>query len=268
MPSAMMQLQPLFLLLLGLWILPSHGLPYPTNHFCSDSAISWADCAVTGGTRMMEELPGIIVQMPHWWETMPEYTVQCPTCTKIWMLCPSEDTGGWDGGDMLRTGGMMMMEIINSQQWLLPGYELMCEYYNDGCKGITANQIVTSRTTSNPSKYAAVGQTGCSGAVGTVATYTPVYNMPTMSWAAGMPDLTNRINYPNFFRTRIPHTAFTYAWLKMAEICEWTHFVVVLAEEARFRGHFELMNARSWQPVALSPLRGRFYNPCRRPMLS
>jgi hypothetical protein len=142
---------------------------------------------------------------------------------------------------MLRVGGMMMLEHINKQQWLLPGYELMCEYYNDQCIGKTGQKIVTSRTMDDPNKYVAIGQTGCSGVSGTVGSYTPTYNMPFMSWAAGMPDLTDRVAYPNFFRTCIPHTAFTYAWLKVAEFCNWTKFAVIMAEEARFRGHFELM---------------------------
>ena len=80
---------------------------------------------------MMEEIPTVVAPLPAWWENMPEYQRQCPACKPLWMLCPSEDTGGWDGGDIQRVGGMMMLEIINKQQWLLPGFELMCEYYND-----------------------------------------------------------------------------------------------------------------------------------------
>jgi len=194
----------------------------------------------TSGSRMMEEIPGIPVPMPHWWENFRPYQRQCPTCTPIWLLCPAEDTGGWDGGDTLRLGSRMTLEMINKQQKLLPGYELMCEWKNDNCVGITGQRIVTSSTSSNVNKYVAIGTSGCSGVCRDIASYTPHYNMPMMSWAAGMPDLTDRVVYPNFFRTRIPHTAFTYAWLKVAEICGWTKFAVFIAEEARFRGHFEL----------------------------
>ena len=118
------------------------------------------------------------------------------------MLCPAEDTGGWDGGDMLRLGSRMTLEMINKQQKLLPGYELMCESYNDHCTGITGQRVVTSMTSANPSKYVAIGTSGCSGVCRDIASYTPYYNMPMMSWAAGMPDLSDRLTYPNFFRTR------------------------------------------------------------------
>merc|ERR1719158_1932439 len=117
----------------------------------------------------------------------------------------------------------------------------MCEWFNDNCVGITGQRIVTSKTASNVGKYVGIGTSGCSGVCRDIASYTPYYNMPMMSWAAGMPDLSDRTVYPNFFRTRIPHTAFTYAWLKVAQICGWQQIVVIMAEETRFRGHFELM---------------------------
>jgi Ca2+-binding EF-hand superfamily protein len=218
------------------------ALPVPDVASCSSASIDFESCGVgNAGSRSMEELPNIRVPMPHWWEAMPEYKKQCDNCTDIWMLCPSEDTGGWDGGDVLRVGSMMMLETINSQQWLLPGYELRCEWYNDNCHGYTGQKIVSAKLHQNPEKYVAIGTSGCSGVCGHIARYTQHYNMPMMSWAAGMPDLTDRTVFRNFFRTRIPHTAFTYAWLQVAKICDWKTIVLVMAEEARFRGHSNLM---------------------------
>ena len=198
------------------------ALDLPGTVSCSDPLIDFDSCGVGGDTnsRSMEQIPHISVPVPHWFEAMPEYKKQCENCTDIWMLCPSEDTGGWDGGDAMRLGSMMMLEKINSQQWLLPGYELRCEWYNDNCDGYTGQRIVSAKLDENPEKYVAIGTSGCSGVCGHIARYTQHYNMPMMSWAAGMPDLTDRTLFRNFFRTRIPHTAFTYAWLQMAKILE------------------------------------------------
>ncbi len=66
-------------------------------------------------------------QMPPVYESMNAQKRQCPSCMVIWLLCLFEDTGAWDGGDMLRLGSRMMLERINRQQWLLLGFELMCE---------------------------------------------------------------------------------------------------------------------------------------------
>merc|ERR1719277_1497653 len=105
----------------------------------------------------MEEISYIPVPIPHWWETFRPYERQCPTCKPIWLLCPAEDTGAWDGGSALRLGSRIMLEKINEQQWLLPGYELMCEYYNDACQSATAQKIVSGRTSLNHDKYVGVG---------------------------------------------------------------------------------------------------------------
>merc|ERR1719506_2129786 len=131
------------------------ALNLPPKYYCTDPSIPWDKCSVgeNSGSRMMEEIPGIPVPMPHWWENFRPYKRQCPTCTPIWLLCPSEDTGGWDGGDMLRLGSRTVLEMINKQQKLLPGYELMCEWKNDNCVGITGQRIVTSSTSSNVNKY-------------------------------------------------------------------------------------------------------------------
>jgi len=118
----------------------------------------------------------------------------------------------------------------------------MCDYYNDNCVGRTGQKIVTAKLFEHPQKYAAIGQSGCSGVCNDLGAYAPFVRMPIMSWAAGMPDLTKRWpNFPNFFRTRIPHTAFTYAWLKVAEVSGWRKMALIMGEEARFRGHNDLM---------------------------
>ena len=93
---------------------------------CSNVSIPWDRCGIDAGERIMEEILNVPVTMPHWWEGMRPYERQCPSCMPIWLLCPVDDTGSWDGGSALRLGSRTMLELINRQQWLLPGYELMC----------------------------------------------------------------------------------------------------------------------------------------------
>merc|ERR1719272_2899322 len=211
---------------------------------------------------MMEEIMYLPVQIPHWWESFLPYTRQCTSCTAIWLLCPAEDTGAWDGGSALRLGSRLMLEKINSQQWLLPGYELMCEYYNNNCHAKTAQKIVQGRSSIYTDKFVGVGSTGCSGVSNTLSSYTWTYNMPIMSWASGAPDLSVRPVHRNFFRAVIPHTAFTFAWIQVYLACGWNKIVVIMAEEARFRGHFEMHKTETkkagceiaFQSQILSPL--------------
>jgi len=216
------------------------ALPLPKKFWCSNTAVPWERCSIDGGKRMMEEIPHVPVPMAHWWETLKPYNRTCPSCTPIWLLCPAEDTGAWDGGSALRLGSRIMLEKINEQQWLLPGYELMCEYFNNDCTAKTAQKIVQGQSTKNSTKFVGVGSTGCSGVSNTLSSYTWTYNMPIISWASGAPDLSVRTTHRNFFRTVIPHTAFTFAWIQVYKLCGWEQIVVIMAEEARFRGHFTM----------------------------
>ena len=72
----------------------------------------------------LSTVKGLFQPIPDWYagyvpyETLAEQGMTCKNemgenieCTPIWMLCPSEDTGGWDGGDMLRLGSRMPLRI-------------------------------------------------------------------------------------------------------------------------------------------------------------
>merc|ERR1719272_1992257 len=192
---------------------------------------------------MMEQITNIPVTMPHWWESFNAQTVKCATCTKIYLLCPSDDTGAWDGGSALRLGSRIMAEKINEQQWMLPGYELMCYYFNQGCNAKNGQKIVQGQSSLFATKYVGVGNTGCSGVSNPLSSYTWTYNMPIMSWASGAPDMSDRTTHRNFFRTVIPHTAFTAAWISIYDICSWKKIVLILAAEGRFRGHFRFQQS-------------------------
>ena len=54
--------------------------------------------------------------------------------------------------------------------------------------------------------------------------------------AAGGPELSNRTRYPGFFRTRVPFTPFSSAWLAFATLCGWNRLGVVVGETERFAG--------------------------------
>ena len=60
-----------------------------------------------------------------------------------------DDTGGWDGGDLLRVGSRFMLVVVNTQQWLLLGNVLMCEALISYCNGITGEQFLLSRMYAN-----------------------------------------------------------------------------------------------------------------------
>jgi len=226
-------------------VAPVVALPVPASHWCSNDTVPWDRCGVEFGTRMMEEIANIPVRMPAWWEGLQPYQRKCPSCKPLWLLCPSEDTGAWDGGDVLRLSSRMVMETVNSQQWLLPGYELMCDSYNDQCDALTATQIVSDRLQVYPNKYVGVGIVGCSGVCKYIGSLMYFYKMALVSFAAGMSDLTDRKKFPNFFRVRQAHTSFTWTWIKVFKVCGWKKIALILAEEGRFRGHFEHMKSES-----------------------
>ena len=188
---------------------------------------------------MMGQLSNVPVTMPNWWESLRPYEPQCLHCRPIWLLCLVDDTGSWDGGSAMRIGSQIMLELINRQQWLLPGYELMCEFFNHQCDTKTASQILAAGTTQN--KYVALGGSGHSGVSNRLSRVAFSYRMPYVSWGSGAPDLSHRKVHRNFFRTVVPHTALTFVWIRIYLMGGWRRIVLVrLTPERRFaHNHFE-----------------------------
>ena len=70
------------------------------------------------------------------------------------------------------------MDDTQMQQKLLHGFELMCDWYNANCVGITGQRVITSMMAEYPAMYVGIGTSGCSGFCDNIASYTPDYTMP------------------------------------------------------------------------------------------
>eukprot|EP00931_Biecheleriopsis_adriatica_P065756 TRINITY_DN40233_c0_g1_i1.p2 TRINITY_DN40233_c0_g1~~TRINITY_DN40233_c0_g1_i1.p2 ORF type:complete len:517 (+),score=83.42 TRINITY_DN40233_c0_g1_i1:86-1636(+) len=156
------------------------------------------------------------------------------TCQKINVLTNLPITGKWKGGPSLNISGHQMAALINSEQLLLPGYELVLHVNNDDCRHDESSKMLLQAITDEPSKFVALVGTGCSSTSKATASLAPIIRMPHISWASVAADLSNRALYPTFFRTRVPDSSANTVWLRLASLFNWRKLVVAKGGDDRF----------------------------------
>mmetsp|Transcript_80860 Transcript_80860/g.237659 ORF Transcript_80860/g.237659 Transcript_80860/m.237659 type:complete len:1458 (-) Transcript_80860:181-4554(-) len=162
----------------------------------------------------------------------------------IWILGMAPFTGGnYDAGDSMRFAGDMMLRLINEEGTILPGYRLRVLWQNERCSSVRAldvlrwnffdelyvvypepphmdfdgdGQVSTAESASrevslgpadlDPKPIGILGA-GCSSASLAVAKWSYHLRLPMISAASRSPRLSDRGQFPNFFRT-ISHDGF------------------------------------------------------------
>lgn len=127
-----------------------------------------------------------------------------------------------------------MIEIINQQQLLLPGYEIIPWVFDDECSGTKANHILLEKQLIYPDTFVFMTGLGCSTAAMAVASIAPIILLPTVSWAATATELSDRSVYPFFYRSVVSEAAQVEAAFQMAVQFLWKTMVIVKGPDARF----------------------------------
>jgi len=106
------------------------------------------------------------------------------TTTRITLelLVPLPLTGSWSAGKSMRTAILIAQDIINTQQQILPGYNIISNFFDDQCGKTSARNVVLKENKAN-SNIIAVGGLGCSRSCQEVADITPFINLPLLSYA-------------------------------------------------------------------------------------
>lgn len=179
-------------------------------------------------------------------------------------------TGGiWDAGLSMRVGMEILLEEVNANPNILPGYQFNFLWMNGGCTGIDASSFVLdalfdrtfqifapNRTLAeldvNHDGYVTTQETASmtqTWGMDTVGSF-PVAVVPTcsrevmkilelvnkgrmamVSPGATNPVLSDRTTYPNFFRTVMPDTFSAAAWVTMVKVLGQSSIVSVLGPD-------------------------------------
>ncbi|CAK0836431.1 unnamed protein product [Prorocentrum cordatum] len=175
----------------------------------------------------------------------------------IWLTSIQPFTGAdWDAGISMRIGGQIMLEEINNNPNLLPGYTLRVAWQDGLCArgraveiflrnlydreypyifapGVALEDLNTDNesaiTTEDVEQFYEVWNatvvsskpvgflgSGCSGGAMDIAKTAFYARVPMVSNSATRGSLSDRSAYPNFFRTIMPDSVFGAAWVATA----------------------------------------------------
>jgi len=189
---------------------------------------------------------------------------------EVWLAGIQPFVGGlWDAGISMRFGAEIMLEEINANPDLLPGYRLRTVWQNGGCNPETATErflenllmkkykafapsvpisaldadgdgAITREDTEAASEFWTSAQVrpdpigllgpGCSSASLALANIAAKIHMPLISNAATRVSLSDRSKFPNFFRTIMPDTAFNAAWVGLALMLNQSSIVPIIGD--------------------------------------
>ena len=66
-------------------------------------------------------------------------------------------TGSWDACKLMKTAALIAQVLINNQQLLLPGYQLVCHSFDDECSTDRVTQLLLVQRSANDSVVALAG---------------------------------------------------------------------------------------------------------------
>merc|ERR1740117_2810880 len=78
----------------------------------------------------------------------------------VYILAPVPLTGAWIAGQTMKTSAMLAESIINEEQLILPGFNMLHVFFNDKCDPLITKQTVLREMASNV-EYVALGGVGC-----------------------------------------------------------------------------------------------------------
>jgi hypothetical protein len=166
-----------------------------------------------------------------------EVTCADGPCQELNILINNPESGGWPGGGPMKLLTYAMLERINANQDLLPGYDVRITYQDDACNSDQSVKMFSTQLVNNPKKYVAFGGTSCSGTAMATTVVASIFRMPHIGWAPSSPDLSDRVSYPGFFRTRVADTGGNAVWIALLKQFGWNKVGIMWGDTKRFNFH-------------------------------
>ncbi|XP_072018246.1 gamma-aminobutyric acid type B receptor subunit 2-like [Amphiura filiformis] len=127
--------------------------------------------------------------------------------------------GVWDCSGIL-PAVEMALDHINARSDVLPDYDLKMVWNDTQCAAATGTRVLFDQLFHKPQKLILIGD-GCSTSTQAIAGTSYHWNLNVMSYAASAPTLSNRIDYPYFYRTVMPDTMFNSARIRLMKEFGW-----------------------------------------------
>ncbi|XP_072016479.1 gamma-aminobutyric acid type B receptor subunit 1-like [Amphiura filiformis] len=128
-------------------------------------------------------------------------------------------SGVWDSSGIL-PAVEMALDHINARSDILPEYDLKMVWNDTQCTAAIGTRVLFHQLFHEPQKLILIGD-GCSTASQAIAGPSYHWNLNMVSYAAISPALSNRIDYPYFYRTVVPDTMINSARIRVMKEFGW-----------------------------------------------
>ncbi|XP_072048784.1 gamma-aminobutyric acid type B receptor subunit 2-like [Amphiura filiformis] len=128
-------------------------------------------------------------------------------------------SGVWDASGIL-PAVEMALDHINARSDILPEYDLKMVWNDTKCTAATGTRVLFDQLFHEPQKLILIGD-GCSTSTQAIAGTSYHWNLNVVSYAAIAPTLSNRIDYPYFYRSVMPDTMFNAARIRLMKEFGW-----------------------------------------------
>jgi len=153
------------------------------------------------------------------------------------ILAPIPMTGDWAAGQTFRTAALFAEGLINSEQFLLPGYRIKHVFADDQCDESVATDLVLSEI-SVKDTYIGIGGLGCSESCSRLASFTTSMRLPVVSYACPAPELSEVENFPTLIRLGTPTTGYANMLSKVKDSLQgeavWNNVFVISGNQVRY----------------------------------
>ena len=127
-------------------------------------------------------------------------TMTITTLTPINMMVPIPITGTWSAGTTMQIAAEVAKDIINQKQLMLPGYELMLDFFDDECDPNKANRAMLEKYASSD-QWVGVGGMGCAEVCQSLAVLAASLYVPAVSFECSQGDsMSDTGLFPGFTR--------------------------------------------------------------------
>jgi hypothetical protein len=169
-------------------------------------------------------------------------TTRTTTLQAVHILAPMPFTGSWSGGATMRVAALFAERLINTEQIILPGYDLAHRFFDDKCDGRESSRIVLEEMNKDDT-YVALGGAACSQACAQSTFVASTLKLPFIGYQCASADLSDSLAYPGLtrFGTVTTATPMYEALDHIGKNYSWQHIILLSADDEESRGQAQLI---------------------------
>jgi len=160
--------------------------------------------------------------------------------TSVNVLVPIPITGAWNAGATMQIAAEVAQDIINQQQLVLPGYELILDFFDDECDADVAKRTMLENYKTD--HWVAVGGMGCLEVCQSLAVVASSLRLPAVSFECSQGEsLSDTSLFPDFTRLGTTRSKVPDILVALQAQNGWEHLTIITDSNLTYYQQAELL---------------------------